>query len=169
MNSKMKQSNRDFVKESETQNSLQSCLTEKTVPEIFDSNLDPDNEPFISIKVEDENADLPPKFGANENVDIPCIELEGNLYSSAPSNILIWGTVCKQPIRVLVDTGAAITVVSEQFYVDMLRTNFAMKKSDKIDSIKTANGSTVSVSGSVNFPVLLGDQEYSCDANIVPV
>ena len=168
MNSKMKQSNRDFVKESETQNSLQSCLPEKTVPEIFDSNLDPDNEPFISIKVENENADLPPKFGANKNADIPCIELEGNLYSSSPSNILIWGTVCKQPIRVLVDTGAAITVVSEQFYVDALRTNFAMKKSDKIDSIKTANGSTVSVSGSVNFPVLLGDQEYSCDATIVP-
>ena len=43
-----------------------------------------------------------------------------------------------------------------------------MKKSDKINSIKTTNGSTVSVSGSVNFPVLLGDQEYSCDATIVP-
>ena len=41
MNSKMKQSNRDFVKESETQNSLQSCLTEKIVPEIFDSNFRP--------------------------------------------------------------------------------------------------------------------------------
>ena len=53
------------------------------------------------------NEPLPPK-----NIDIPCIELN---HEFMPSNVLIWGTACKQPCKVLVDTGAAITVISEQF------------------------------------------------------
>ena len=36
------------------------------------------------------------------------------------SNILISGTACKQPFKVLVGTGAASTVIREQFFVDGL-------------------------------------------------
>ena len=91
------------------------------------------------------NEPLPPK-----NIDIPCSE---HNHEFMPSNVLIWGTACKQPCKVLVDTGAAI--------------NFAIQTSGKIESIKTADGSKVPVIGAVSFPLLLGDSEYSCKATIV--
>ena len=40
---------------------------------------------------------------------------------STPSNVLIWGTVLKQPLKLLVDTGAAVTIISERFFHDILR------------------------------------------------
>jgi len=85
-----------------------------------------------------------------------------------PSNVLIWGTACKKSCKVLVDTGAAITVISEQFFADVLRANFAIQTCEKIGSIKTADGTKVPVIGAVRFPLLLGDSEYSCEATIVP-
>ena len=103
---------------------------------------------------------VPPK-----NNDIPCIELN---HDFMPSNVLIWGTACKQSSKVLVDTGAAITVISEKFFADVLRANFAIQTCEKIGSIKTADGTKVPVVGEVRFPLLLGDSEYSCEATIVP-
>ena len=99
------------------------------------------------------------------NAEIPCVQTD---HENMPSNVLIWGTVCKQPFKVLVDTGAAITVISEKFFVEVLRAYFAIQKSERVDNIKTADGSKVPVIGSVRFPLLLGDNEYSCDATIVP-
>ena len=103
---------------------------------------------------------LPPK-----DIDIPCIEL---CHELMPSNVLIWGTACKQSCKVLVDTGAAITVISEKFFVDVLCATFGIQTCEKIGSIKTADGSKVPVIGAVRFPLLLGDSEYSCEATIVP-
>ena len=44
---------------------------------------------------------------------------------STPSNVSIWGTVLQQPFKMLVDTGAAVTVVSERFFHDVLRIKYA--------------------------------------------
>ena len=106
------------------------------------------------------NEPVPPKSN-----DIPCIELNHDFMQS---NVLIWGTACKQSCKVLVDTGAVITVISEQFFADVLRANFAIQTCEKIGSINTADGTKVPVTGEVRFPLLLGDSEYSCEATIVP-
>ena len=92
------------------------------------------------------NEPLPPK-----NIDIPCIELYHELM---PSNVLIWGTACKQSCKVLVDTGAAITVISEQFFVD-LRGTVAFQTCEKIGCIKAADGSKVPVIGAVRFTLFI--------------
>ena len=99
------------------------------------------------------------------NAEIPCVQTD---HQNMPSNVLIWGTACKQPFKVSLDTGAAITVISEKFFIEVLRAYFAIQKSERIDNIKIADGSKVPVIGLVRFPLILGDNEYSCNATIVP-
>ena len=105
---------------------------------------------------------------AESEQEIPCLGIDNPVSPSKLSNVLIWGTVLKQPIKFLVDTGAAVTVVSDTFYADVLRAQFALKPNDRIDNVKTANGHTVSVTGLVSFPAILGDAEYSIEASVVP-
>ena len=98
--------------------------------------------------------------------DVPCIDSESILEKQL-SNVPIFGTILSHKVRLLVDTGAAI-VVSEKFYYDILRNSFRLKKSETIESIKTAHGNTSPVSGLVSFRVTLGKEIYSCNASIVP-
>ena len=38
------------------------------------------------------------------------------------ANVLIWATVLQQHVKLLVDTGAAVTVISDKFFNKVLRT-----------------------------------------------
>ena len=99
-----------------------------------------------------------------KNTDNLCIEL---YHEFMLSNVLIWGTACKQSCKALVDTGAAITVIIEQLFADILHATFAIQTCE-VQSIKTIDGTKVPVNGAVCFPLLLGDSKYSCEATIVP-
>ena len=99
---------------------------------------------------------------------VPCVNAETFCIAATPSNILIWGTILQQPFKVLVDTGAAVCVVNEQFYRDVLRTKPRITQSNVIDSIKTANGDIVSVVGAISFSVKFGNIDYECNAVILP-
>ena len=101
-----------------------------------------------------------------ENI-VPAIAADEKLYISSPENVLIWGIVLKQPFKLLVDTGAAVTVISEDFYKTVLSPYFAIKQNDSLESVKTANGCSVPVKGLVSFPIMIGQSEYSCAASIV--
>ena len=99
---------------------------------------------------------------------VPCVNAETFGTAATSSNVLIWGTILQQPFKVLVDTGAAVCVVNEQFYRDVLRTKHGITQSNVIDSIKTANGDIVSVVGAISFSVKFGNIDYECNAVIVP-
>ena len=99
--------------------------------------------------------------------DVPCID-QGTLSEKRLSNVSIFGTILSQKFRLLVDTGAAISVVSESFYYDVLRTSFCLKKNETISNIKTADGNTSPVSGLVSFTVTIGTETYKCNASVVP-
>ena len=101
-------------------------------------------------------------------VEIPCMQSAMSAPLSSPTNVLIWGTVAKQPVKLLVDTGAAVSVVSENFYESILRASHSLLHKGTIDSVKTANGHVVFVRGFVSFPVFIGKKEYQCDASVVP-
>ena len=70
--------------------------------------------------------------------------------------MIIWGTVAKQPVKLLVDTGAAVTVINDNFYENVLRTHYSLLNNRTIDSAKTANGHVAFVRGFVSFPVVIG-------------
>ena len=84
------------------------------------------------------------------------------------SNVSIFGIVKSQNVRLLVDTGAAITVISEQFYRDILCPDVLLKSNNAIDDIKTADGHTTPAIGFVSFVVTISDQIYNCNASVVP-
>ena len=73
-----------------------------------------------------------------------------------------------QNICLLVDTGAAISVISEQFYRDILRPNVLLQNNNLIEKIKTADGHTTPIIGFAQFVVTIGDQIYNCGASVVP-
>ena len=98
--------------------------------------------------------------------DIPAIETDSKI--SFPTNVLMWGVVLKQSTKLLVDTGAAVTVISDTYCHNILRPVYEVKRNIQLESVKTADGKSVPVTGFVSFPVLIGGSEYSCDASIVP-
>ena len=81
---------------------------------------------------------------------MPCID-PGTLSEKRLSNVSINGTISSQKVRLLVDTGVAISVAGESFNYDVLRASFYLKKSETISTIKSADGSTSPVSGLVSF------------------
>eukprot|EP00795_Rhopilema_esculentum_P010374 gene10375-biopygen12959 len=101
-------------------------------------------------------------------VEVTCMQSAMSAPLSSPTNVLIWGTVAKQPVKLLVDTGAEVSVVSENFYESILRASHSLLHKGTIDSVKTANGHVVFVCGFVSFPVFIGKKEYQCDASVVP-
>ena len=62
--------------------------------------------------------------------------------------MLIWGTVLHQPFKMYVDTGAAVIVVSEQFFHIFLLIKYACTQKQLFE--------------------IIGHSDYVCDAVIVP-
>ena len=109
------------------------------------------------------SAELP----CTPNQEIPSISSNLTDSPSTTANVLVWGTVEKQPFKLLVDTGAAVTVVSDRFYNDILRATHGMLKQEELDSVRTADGSSVPVTGAVSFSVSIGNRVYLCNASVV--
>eukprot|EP00795_Rhopilema_esculentum_P017844 gene17844-9550_t len=101
------------------------------------------------------------------NNDLPLISSEFSYSSSTQSNVLIWGIVEKQNFKLLVDTGAAVTVISDKFYNDILRVAYRVRRQESLNSVKTADGKEVPVIGAVSFPILVGSVSYQCHAFVV--
>ena len=83
------------------------------------------------------------------------------------SNVLIDGVVSSTPIQVLVDTGAAVTVISTEFYHKVLSMSSPLENSQILQSVKTANGAHIPIEGIATFDIRLGRTEYRCSAYVI--
>ena len=101
------------------------------------------------------------------NNDLPLMSSEFSYLSSTQSNVLIWGIVEKQNFKLLVDTGAAVPVISDKFYNDVLRVAYRVRRQESLYSVKTADGKEVPVVGAVSFPILVRSVSYQCHAFVV--
>ena len=77
------------------------------------------------------------------------------------SNVAVCGCILSQNVHLLVDTGAAISVVREQFYNATLQPSVQLKKNNLISNIKTADGNTFPDIGFASFEI---NHSCSCDA-----
>ena len=59
---------------------------------------------------------------------------------SSHSNVLIWGTVAKQRVKLLAVIGTVVSVLSQKFYQRILSAKHSLLKKGIIDSVKTAIG-----------------------------
>ena len=111
--------------------------------------------------------DIEPRKGTYA---VPCL-LNGTSSSDESSilgNVLIWGSVENEQVKLLVDTGAAISVISESFFNSALRMHYSLQTPrNGLESIQTANGATVAVKGFVTFPLTIGNEHYECQASVV--
>ncbi len=99
---------------------------------------------------------------------LPCLDTKCKTKESRLSNVSILGTVLKHNTKLLVDTGAAISVINNRFYNDVLCRHFLLKENNKMEKIRTANGRVVPVSGIVTFPTRIGSFEYTIYAHVLP-
>ena len=102
----------------------------------------------------------------SRDTDIPSVNFGST--SENLTNVLILGSVLKQPLKLLVDKGAAVIVVNEQFYNAYLRQKFPLTQDQRFDSIKTADGNMLPVMGAVTFQLVIGNVQYQCEAAVVP-
>ena len=72
----------------------------------------------------------------------------------------------KQQFKFLVDTGAAITVVSEKFYQEILRARYPLVTDGGLNSVWTADGNTVPIRGAVKLSIIMGHYAYVCIASV---
>ncbi len=100
--------------------------------------------------------------------ELPCINSDENSEERKFSNVSVFGTVFNQKVKMLVDTGAALTVISKQFFEEVLSPTYVLQPNKIIDNIKTADGSITPVSGFVSFQVKIGIHDYTCSASVVP-
>ena len=100
------------------------------------------------------------------NSQIPLVSPSTNILGQSTqfSNVLIDAVVSLAHIQVLVDTGAAVTVVSTEFYHNILSTLSPLEHSQVLQSVKTANGAHIPIEGIVTFDLGLGQTKYRCSA-----
>ena len=112
--------------------------------------------------------DMNSKYEANA---VPCLlnKVAETNYKSDSGNVIIWGSTFKVQVKLLVDTGASISVISDEFYNSVLRPYISMEcPSNGPESIQTANGANIPVIGFVSFFVDIGNKAYDCRASIIP-
>ena len=127
--------------------------------------------PFVQPKEINQNPDIfqsPPQPDAQrpQSPDCPC---STNIVDQTTqhSNILIDGVVSTAPVQVLVDTGAAVIIISGEFYHKVISTSSPLQVSQMLQSVKKANGTHIPIEGVTTFNLLLGQTNYSCNAFVV--
>ena len=104
----------------------------------------------------------------DDRYQIPLISPSINvLYQSTQfSNVLTDDSLSSPPIQVLVNTGAAVTVISTEFYHKVLSTSSPLENIELPRSVKTANGAHIPIEGLATFDLTLGYAKYSCSAYV---
>ena len=139
-----------------------SNISGNTCPNVIE-----ENGPGFSVDRTYSSKDSIEKTSQELPRQIPSISLNDSDSQVIQSNVSVWGIVEKQQFKVLVDTGAAVTVVSEKFYQEILRARYPLITEGGLDSVRTADGNTVPVRGTVTFSIIMGHNAYVCSASVV--
>ena len=131
--------------------------------------------PFVQPKERNLNPDIfqsPPQPDA-QRPQYPNSPPSTNILDQTTQhfNVFIHGVVSTAPVQVLVDNGAAVTVISGEFYHKIINTSSSLQVSQILQSVKTANGTHIPVFArlyepirawyrSIVIPILTNDNRY---------
>ena len=83
------------------------------------------------------------------------------------SDLTTSGVIAGEAVQLLVDTGACLSVIDEQF-LQKIYGPFSPKMTDGfLPSIKTVNGERVPVLGKITVPIELNGREFVCDFHVM--
>ena len=83
------------------------------------------------------------------------------------SDLTTSGVIAGEAVQLLVDTGACLSVIDEQF-LQKIYGPFSPKMTDGfLPSIQTVNGERVPVLGKITVPIELNGREFVCDFHVV--
>ena len=83
------------------------------------------------------------------------------------SDLTTEGKIADQSVQLLVDTGACVSAIDQQFFTNIYG-QFPPKMSEgSLTSVQTVSGDTVPVLGKITIPVLLNGLEYPCEFHVM--
>ena len=105
----------------------------------------------------DSSENLPPE---------PVLITDDGTYA-LPHDLSIQGEAAGLTVQFLIDTGAAISVVSAEFlHRTPLGSTFPLEPG-KLHAVKTVSGEQLPVQGKVTLPLIIENAQYSCEAHVI--
>ena len=93
--------------------------------------------------------------------------LRGSEVNLKSNDLTTEGKIAGQAVQLLVDTGACVSAIDEQFFWKIYG-NFPPKMSDgSLSSVQTVSGDTVPVLGKITVPLQLNGREHPCDFHVM--
>ncbi|KAL9951635.1 hypothetical protein ACROYT_G044337, partial [Oculina patagonica] len=93
--------------------------------------------------------------------------LRGKDVNLKSSDLTTAGKIAGQAVQLLVDTGACVSAIDQQFFTKIYG-QFPPKLSDgSLLSVQTFNGDTVPVLGKITVPLQLNGHKYSCEFHVM--
>lgn len=125
-------------------------------------------EPIEVSCVNPRSIDIPtvPMDLVDEPVPEPIL-LTGDGTYPLPHDLSVQGEAAGMGVRFLIDTGAAITVVSTEFLQKSpLGYTFPLKTGE-LQAVKTVSGEQLPVQGKIFLPLTIEDTQYNCEAYVI--
>ena len=99
---------------------------------------------------------------------------QGNDFSSAKkesmlkcSDLTTEGEIAGQAVQLLVDTGACVSAIDEQFFAKMYGQFPPNRSEGSLSSVQTVSGEKVPVLGKITIPLQLQGREYTCEFHVM--
>ena len=100
----------------------------------------------------------------NQNSSV--LQIDANLVSM-PTDLSVKGSALGESVQCLVDTGAAISVVSYEFLQKTPAGRKLTLTDSPVKSVNTVSGEKLIVMGQVSLPIKIQSNPYECDAHVI--
>ena len=126
-----------------------------------------ERKPQIMPKQEPTSARNRPKSKSAVNQPSNILLFRGSEINLKSNDLTIEGKIAGQAVRLLVDTGACVPAIDEQFFTEIYG-HFPPKMSDgSLSSVQTVSVDTVPVLGKITVPLQLNGREHPCDFHVM--
>ena len=95
------------------------------------------------------------------NFETQTVELVGS-----PDSFCVLGELGNKAIKFLLDTGAAISAVNEQYLENFISDRFSVSEVDQL-RINSVDGHQLQVKGKIELPVRIGNQTFLFDFYVI--
>ncbi|KAL9955174.1 hypothetical protein ACROYT_G036461 [Oculina patagonica] len=150
---------------------------EKTNSQEADVNIPGINQKVKSAVTNEQQSQLMPKQGQSHKrtrretkssvQPSNVLLLRGKDVNLTSSDLTTAGKIAGQAVQLLVDTGACVSAIDEQFFTKIYGQFPPKLSDDSLSSVQTFNGDTVPVLGKITVPLQLNGHEYFCEFHVM--
>ena len=154
-------SSQDHPKEPEAVHT--SCISTTSITQ---GKLDiPVNDPLLATTQDEETTPLAP-VSAQQST-LPQNTEQVKEFQPKPRDLTVTATVNGQEIKLLVDTGAGISVIDETFLLELYANQIPALCTSSTTQVKTVSGESLPIKGTLKVSLQIAGGTYPCDFHVV--